>query len=73
MFLFNYSDASNAPLYLHQVCIKKIESTAASCESAVDVWRVGIKMGKILRTSTTRASCIGEVCSSGILLGAVDR
>lgn len=46
MFLFNYSDASNAPLYLHQVGIKKIESTAASCEFAVDVWRVGVKDGE---------------------------
>uniref|UniRef100_A0A8C3LMS7 V-type proton ATPase subunit a n=1 Tax=Chrysolophus pictus TaxID=9089 RepID=A0A8C3LMS7_CHRPC len=67
MFLFNYSDASNAPLYLHQVCIKKIESTAPCCGFAVNVWRVGVKTGKILRTSTTRASYI-EVCSSSILV-----
>lgn len=29
MFLFNYSDTSNAPLYLHQVWIKLPESTVS--------------------------------------------
>lgn len=71
MFLFNYSDDSNAPLYTHQVCISQLESTVAVCEFTVGVRRVG--MGNGLRTSTTNASNIREVCSSGILVGLVDR
>lgn len=72
MFLFNYSDASNAPLYTHQVCISELESTVAVCEFTVGVRRVGVKMGNSLGTSTTNVSHIREVCSSGILVGLVD-
>lgn len=64
MFLFNYSDDSNAPLYTHQVCISQLESTVAVCEFTVGVRRVVIKMGNRLRTSTTNASHIREVKKS---------
>lgn len=43
MFLFNYGDASNAPLYLHQVWIKQLESTVAGFGFTVGVVESGHK------------------------------
>ena len=46
MFLFNYSDASNAPLYLHQVWIKQLKSTVAGFGFTVGVVESGHKDGE---------------------------
>lgn len=43
MFLFNYSDTSNAPLYQHQVRIKQPESAVVLYLQWV-LWKVGIKI-----------------------------
>ena len=43
MFLFNYGDASNAPLYLHQVGIKQLKSAVAGVAFAAGVVESGHK------------------------------
>lgn len=69
MFLFNYSDTSNAPLYLHQVWIKQLKSTVAGFWIHSGLWRVVMKMGNRLRSSITSASLF----FSGTRVGLVDR